>query len=204
MVPSQVTLGFGCILLVVTRAIPPYRMIGASAPSLAERFTPSSADNINSLVLSDVKLNASIPTPTPSETPLGHWAIECGDDTTPPGWLVPPETRHISNPTDCRSAIFRVTRGGNPREPQVWTSRADWSFGSCGVFLTPGWSYARVNFPRIDMAEIAQEIERKCVNQEYEFMGGWVAIGGYFIVLLTGRELSEPQPSNPNSGSSQL
>ena len=54
------------------------------------------------------------------------------------------------------------------------------------------------------MAEIAQEIERKCVNQEYEFMGGWVAIGGYFIVLLTGRELSEPQPSNPNSGSSQL
>ena len=53
------------------------------------------------------------------------------------------------------------------------------------------------------MAEIAQEIERKCVTQEHDLMGGWVAIGGYFIVLLTGKELSEPQPSHPNSGSSQ-
>ncbi len=38
------------------------------------------------------------------------------------------------------------------------------------------------------MAEIAQEIARECVNQENDFMGGWVAIGGSFIILLTGRE----------------
>ena len=38
------------------------------------------------------------------------------------------------------------------------------------------------------MAEIAHKIARECVNEEHDFMGGWVAIGGYFIVLLTGRQ----------------
>lgn len=43
------------------------------------------------------------------------------------------------------------------------------------------------------MAEIAQEIARKCVTEEHGFIGGWVPIGGYFIVLVTGRLSSETQ-----------
>ena len=38
------------------------------------------------------------------------------------------------------------------------------------------------------MANIAQEIAQKCVVREHDFMGGWVSIGGYLIVLVTGRE----------------
>lgn len=53
------------------------------------------------------------------------------------------------------------------------------------------------------MAEIAQEIARKCVTQEYDFMGGWVSIGGLFIVLLTGRESFGTQPSSLNLRSFQ-
>lgn len=53
------------------------------------------------------------------------------------------------------------------------------------------------------MAEIAQEIARKCVTAETEYMGGWVAVGGLFIVLLTGREWPELQPSSLNSRSAQ-
>lgn len=45
-----------------------------------------------------------------------------------------------------------------------------------------------MNFARVDIAEIAQEIARKCVTREHEFVGGWVSIGGYFVVMLTGRK----------------
>lgn len=193
MVSSLAMLGIGCTLLASSLALPPNRMIATSVPKPAGRSVSSRAGNLDPLTLLDLPLNTSITTPRPSESPVGSWAIECGRDNTPPGWAVPPETHQIARPTDCRSAISRVIRGGEPWEPQIWTSQANWSFRSCGVFLAPGWSYARVNFPRIDMAEIAQEIARMCVTQEYEFMGGWVAIGGYFILLLTGSEAPERQ-----------
>lgn len=43
------------------------------------------------------------------------------------------------------------------------------------------------------MADIAQEIERKCVTREHGFEGGWAAIGGFFIVKLTGTAPYETQ-----------
>ena len=46
------------------------------------------------------------------------------------------------------------------------------------------------------MAEVAKSIRRKCVNQENDFMGGWVSIGGLFILLLTGTELADVQSSS--------
>ena len=203
MVYSPATLGLCFIFLVDTFAIPPYRTIGNSAPRLMERSMSSLADDTNSITLPDLHLNTSISIPTPSHTPVGYWAIECNQEIIPPGWFVPPETTQIEDPTDCRSAIFRVTRGGNPRESQVWTSKEDWSYRSCGVSLAPGWLYSRIRFARIDVAEVAQEIARKCVTQEHDFMGGWAAIGEYFIVLLTGRETSGLQPSSVNLRSSQ-
>lgn len=198
MASSLATLGFGCILLIHILAIPPYRVIGTSTPNPSEGSLSSyPPGKINSIVTPNVNLKINISNPTP------NWAIECNLEITPPGWVVPPETTRIENPTDCRKAIFRVTRGGNPREFQVWTSRVDWSYGSCVVSFDPGWLYARVRFARIDVAEIAQEIWLKCVTQEHDFMGGWAAVGGNFIVLLTGSKTSVLQPSDANSGSSE-
>lgn len=193
MVHSLATLGIGCILFVGTLALPPNRVIDASAPNPAGRSVSSTAGNINPLILPAPRLNTSISTPIPIKTPLGSWAITCGEETTPPGWLVPPETHRITDPTDCRNAIFRVTRAGDPLESQTWTSQAEWVYRSCGVVLAPGWGYAHVSFPRIVMAEIAQEIARKCGTEEHGFIGGWVPIGVYFIVLVTGRLSSETQ-----------
>lgn len=190
MLSSLATLGIGCVLFVLTLALPPNRMIDASAPIPASRSLSSPADNLNALILPNPHLNLSIPPPTPSKTPPGSWDIKCGEDTTPPGWFMPPVTQRITHPPDCRDAIFRVTRGGNPLPPQDWTSQADWTFQSCGVYLAPGWSWAHVSFKRIVIAEIAQEIARKCVKEAHGFIGGWVAIGGYFIVLVTGKAVS--------------
>ena len=53
------------------------------------------------------------------------------------------------------------------------------------------------------MAEIAQEILLECVTEEHDFRGGWAAVGGHFIILLTGRETTGLQPSDANSGSSK-
>ena len=186
MVSSLAVLGIGCILSVNILALPPSRMIDTSASNPAERSTSSLTGNINPIILPDLQLNSTISSPTSSDESVDSWPIECGEDATPPGWLVPPELRPITTPLDCSDAIFRVTREGEPREPQIWESQAEWSYRSCGVFLAPGWHYAHVNFPRSDMAEIAEEIARKCVIQKHGFMGGWVSIGGYFIVLLTG------------------
>lgn len=176
---------FSCAIFFSTTSLPSYRMIDAPAPIVAKRSTSLAASN-NLLSTPALHLNTSTSTPTPSKAPIGYWPIVCGEEITPPGWVVPPEMHAVTNPTDCRDAIFRVTRGGDPLDPQIWTSRANWLYGSCGVFLTPGWSHTRVDFSRIDIAEIAQDIKRKCVTPEHDFMGGWVSLGGFFIILLTG------------------
>ncbi|KAL9068917.1 MAG: hypothetical protein Q9161_005890 [Pseudevernia consocians] len=163
-------------------------MIDTSASNPAERSTSSLAGNIKSMVSLDLQLNSTISSPTPSDKSVDSWTIECGEDAIPPGWLVPPELRSVTTPLDCSDAIHCVTRGGQPGEPQTWESQAEWCYRSCGVFLSPGWSYAHVSFPRLEMAIIAQEIAQKCVVRQHDFMGGWVSIGGYFIVLVTGRE----------------
>ena len=194
MVSLLVTSAIGCSLFVSALALPPNRMFGTAAPNPAERSVPSLAGNINPMILPDVRLNTSRSILSSSRNAISYWSTECDQDTVPPGWARTPRKHQIDSPVDCADAIFRVTRGGNPDEPQVWTSQADWSYRSCGVFLDPGWSYARVNIPRTDMAEIAQEIAEKCVTPENDFMGGWVGIGGYFILLLTGRESPEKQP----------
>ncbi len=75
---------------------------------------------------------------------------------------------------------------GDPLDPQTWTAGAEWSYGSCGVVLAPGERSARVRFARIDVVEIAAEIMQECVSEEHDWMGGWVAIGGSFVVMLTG------------------
>ena len=184
-------------------ALPPHRMIGASAPGLVDRSMSSPSGNINTMVSSDHHRNPTASIPIPEKTPISSWAVECGQDTVPSGWAVPPEKHQVATPMDCRHAIYRVIRGGDPLRPQIWTSQADWSYLSCGVFLIPGWSYARVNVPRIDLAGIAEEIAQKCVAEEYHFMGGWVAIGELFIVLLTGKVSSTRQLSGIDLGSSQ-
>lgn len=170
---------FICAVIFSTFSFPSRHMIEATTPDFAKRSTSLAASN-NILTAPAVHLNTS------TSAPIKIWPIECGEETTPPGWFVPPEMHTVTNPIDCRGAIFRVTRGGDPRDPQFWTSRASWVHGSCGVFLTPGSSHARLNFPRIDMAEIGQEIERKCMTWQHEFIGGWVPIGGSFVVILTG------------------
>ena len=82
---------------------------------------------------------------------------------------------------------MQVTRGGDPVEPQIWTAQANWSHRSCGVFLIPGQVFTRVNFARIDIGEIAEKATKKCVYGSQALpQGGWAAIGGYFIVLVTG------------------
>ena len=185
-------LTFSCAIFFGTLALPSHRMIDPKTPDSARRFTSLAASTLF-LGIPDLHLNTSISIPTLTKPSIGYWPIQCGEETTPPGWLVPPEMHEVTKPTDCRQAIFRVTRGGDPLDPQIWTSQADWTYGSCGVSLSPGWSYARVNFPRIDVADIAQEIERKCVTREHGFEGGWAAIGGFFIVKLTGTALYETQ-----------
>ena len=202
MVSSLATLGTGCMLLVSTLALPPNRMIGTSAPKEARRSQSSLARGIDSITLPDLHLNTSSSIPTPSQRPIAYGTAVCDQSTIPRGWVVAPRKRQIESPIDCDNAIHRVTRGGDPEDPQVWESPADRSYRSCGVFLAAGWDYASVVFPRVDMAEIAQDIARRCVNPEHDFMGGWVRIGGYFIILLTGTELFGTQPLNMSLGSS--
>ena len=183
-------LGFRSIIIVNTLAMFPSRMIGASARNSLELSMSSPENSINPETITDLHLNSS------TSTPVGGWSIECDQDAIPPGWAAPPEMHTVASPIQCRSAILQVTRQRDPQEPQIWTSQAEWSYHSCGVFLEPGWSYARVTFPRMAMAEIAKSIRRKCVNQENDFMGGWVAVGGLFILLLTGTKLADVQPSS--------
>ena len=189
MLSSLATLGVGCLPWVSTLALPPNRIFGAR-PSLAEGSTFPLATNVDAVIKADLHLNFSISVPTPNRSPNDFWHIECGYDAIPPGWVSPPDLYRITELIDCHRAVFSVTRGGEPLEPQTWTSQADWSYRSCGVFLAPGRSSARVSFPRIDVAEIAIAVIQKCVHQEQGFLGGWAAIGGYFIVLVTGRESS--------------
>lgn len=141
-------------------------------PNPIKRLTSPQAKSVYSMVLADVTLNTSISTPIPSSTPIETRPIECSRDTIPPGWRTPPRFHQIGDVIDCRQAIYRVTREGDPREPQIWTEQMDWSYPSCGVFLTPGRRYAPLSFPRIDVAEIAQEIVQRCVRLEYGLMGG--------------------------------
>lgn len=188
-------LGFRGIIIVSTLAMFRSGMSGTSAPNPPEQSMSSPENSINSLMITDLHLNSS------TSTAGGDWSIECGQDAIPPGWAAPPAKRKIASPIECRGAILQVTLQGDPQEPQVWTSQAEWSYRSCGVFLEPGWSYARVLFSRREMAEVAKSIRRKCVNQENDYMGGWVSIGGLFILLLTGTELADVQSSSLVRGS---
>ena len=186
MVFSLATLGVVSLHLVNTLALPPMRIPSASGLDLTDRSTSPSANRINS-VLSLVPLNLSITTPTPSNVPINAWAVQCDRDTIPPGWTSPPEFHKIGDIVDCHRAVYDVTRGGDPLEPQTWTTKSSWSQPSCGVFLVPGSNLARVHFARIDLAEVAYEILRDCFRPGHGLIGGWAAIGGQFIVLLTGR-----------------
>ena len=73
--------------------------------------------------------------------------------------------------------------------PQVWTMQAQWLYDSCGVYLVPDRRPTWVLFARVDVSEIAHAIVRKCLVGERNLVGGWAAIGGTFIVLLTGSEV---------------
>ena len=192
---SGIMLGFRYLFLVSALALFPSRIIGASAPNPLSQSLSSPENSINSLTITDLHLNSS------TSTVVRDWSTQCGLDTIPPGWAAPPSKRKIASPIQCRSAILEVTRQGDSQEPQVWTSQAEWTYRSCGVILEPGWSYARVSFSRRELAEIAKSIRLKCVNQQNNFMGGWVSIGGLFILLLTGTGLADGQPSSLVSGS---
>ena len=187
---SGIMLGFRGLFIVSALAMFPSRIIGASAPNPPALSLSSPENSIDSLMLTDLHLNSS------TSTAVRDWSIQCGQDTIPPGWAAPPSKRKIASPVQCRGAILQMTRQGDSQEPQVWTSQAEWSYRSCGVILEPGWSYARVSFSRRELAEIAKTIRLKCVNQENDFMGGWVSVGGFFILLLTGTGLADVQPSS--------
>ena len=194
---SGIMLGFRGMVIVSALAMFPSRIVGASAPNPPELSMSSPENSINSLMITDLHLNSS------TSTAVRDWSIQCGQDTIPPGWAAPPTKRKIASPIQCRGAILQMTSQPDPQEPQIWTSQAEWSYRSCGVILEPGWSYARVSFSRRELAEIAKSIRRRCVNPENDFMGGWVSIGGLFILLLTGTEMADVQPSGLVSGSAQ-
>ena len=192
MVSLLATLGICGFVLVSTLTLPPNRLSIASGPNLAERSTSLVSSDINSMTLADLPRNFSLTAPNPSIDQSAFWHIECGRDAVPPGWPAPPECHRIGDLVDCGRAIFQVSRGGgDPVEPQTWTSSADWTYQSCGVFLAPGSrSHPHVSFARIDIAAIAHRISRKCWDMYDGSEGGWAAIGGSFIVLLTGLEPS--------------
>ena len=187
---SGIMLGFHGIIIISTLTMFQSSILGASVPNSPELSLSSPENSIDSLMITDLHLNSS------TSTAVRDWSIQCGQDTIPPGWEAPPSKRKIASPIQCRGAILQMTRQGDSQEPQVWTSQAEWSYHSCGVILEPGWSYARVSFSRRELAEIAKAIRLKCVNQENDFMGGWVSIGGLFVLLLTGTGLADGQPSN--------
>lgn len=192
MVPSPPTLVIASFLALGTLALPPNRINGAPGPGLAaDRPAFPLPGSVNPLMAADHPLNFSISVPTPRKPLTEPWPVQCGHDAIPPGWAAPPPLHRIGEVYDCRRAIFLVTRdgAGDPLDPQTWTAQADWSYGSCGVFLAPGSRRAMVRFARIEVFEIAGEILRECVSEVHGWMGGWVAIGGDFVVMLTGREV---------------
>lgn len=192
MVSSLATLGIYGSILVSTVALPSYRLPVTSEPNLADRSTPIVTSNLNIATLADLQRNVSLTAPNPSRNQATFWEIECGRDAIPPGWNAPPEYHPIGDLVDCGRAIFKVTRGGgDPLEYQTWTSPAQWSEESCGVFIAPGSrSHPHVSFARIEISSIAHVILRRCWNIDHGIEGGWAAIGGSFIVLLTGTEPS--------------
>lgn len=170
-----------------TLGSPLNHVVTASPPGPAQPSTTPTWGSINSMIFAALELNYSVTVPTPSTGSDDFWHIECDHETVPPGWAAPPEFYEVTAALDCNRAIMKVTRGGDPLEPQLWTAQADWSHRSCGVFLVPGQVFTRVNFARIDIGEIAKEVARKCVyGWATRPQGGWAAIGGYFIVLVTG------------------
>lgn len=190
MLSSLATLGIYGFILVSTVARPSYRLPVTLEPNLVDRSTPIVTNSLDTLTLADLPQNFSLTAPNPSGNQANFWDIECGRDAIPPGWSTPPEYHPIGDITDCGRAIFKVTRGGgDPLEYQTWTSPAEWSSESCGVFFAPGSrSHAHVSFARIEISSIAHAILRRCWNIDRGIQGGWAAIGGSFIVLLTGTE----------------
>ena len=181
------TMGICWLLVGSTLASPLEHVVTASRPDRAQHSTTSTRRGLNPMILANLKLNYSITVPIPSSDSNGFWHIECDHETIPPGWAAPPEFYGVGATLDCNRAITQVTRGGDPLEPQVWTAQSEWSHRSCGVFLIPGQVFTRVNFARINIGEIAKEVATKCVHGRITPpQGGWAAIGGYFIVLVTG------------------
>ena len=186
MVYLLATIGIGFLLVGSTLSGPLNHAVTTSRPDRAQRSATPAKSSLNSII-ADLKLNYSITVPIPSNDSNYFWHIECDHETIPPGWAAPPEFYKVGALLDCNTAIMQVTRGGDPLEPQVWTAQANWSYRSCGIFLIPGQALTRVNFARIDIGEIAEEVAKKCVHRRTALpQGGWAAIGGYFIVLVTG------------------
>ena len=187
MVCLLATMGIGLLLVGSILGSPLNRVVTASRPDRAQRSTTPMRRGINPVILANLELNYSVTVPAPSSDSNDFWHIECDRGTVPPGWAAPPEFFEVAASFDCKEAIMQVTRGGDSLEPQLWTAQAHWSHHSCGVFLIPGQIFTRVNFARSDIGEIAQEVVKKCVNGRISpSQGGWAAIGGYFIVMLTG------------------
>ena len=176
----------GLLLVGGTLGSPLNHDIAASLPEPAQPSTTPARISINSIVAA-LELNYSVTVPIPRNESNGFWHIECDHGVTPPGWAAPPDFYEVGATLDCTRAITKVTREGDPLQPQVWSAQANWSHRSCGVSLIPGQVFTRVNFARVDISEIAKEVANKCVNGiVVPPQGGWAAIGGYFIVLVTG------------------
>lgn len=186
MVSLLVALGFGLCVLLSALALPTRTVVSASGRTLVERSTSSLVDKGTTLVHPDIQFNSSL-----SSLGALHdaWDIQCDRHVLPPDWTTPPNFHRVGDVIDCGRAIFSIGRGGDPLMPQVWTRQADWPYNSCGVYLVPGRQPARIGFARIEVSVIAHAIVRKCLAMRSNSIGGWVAIGGSFIVLLTGREV---------------
>ena len=183
------TMGIGLLLVGSMLGSPMTHVVTGLPHDRAERFTTLAKSGINPMILADLELNYSALVPTPSSDSTDSKHVECDHEATPPGWAAPPEFYNVGVTASCTKAIMQVTSGGDPLEPQLWTAQVNWSHGSCGVFLVPGQVFTRINFTRIDIGEMAEEVAKKCLyGGTIPSQGGWVAIGGYFIVLLTGTE----------------
>lgn len=93
----------------------------------------------------------------------------------------------LTNPVDCEKAVVDVLLGnGQPTYPQMWTTRQDWSWGSCSITLVAGQATSGVVFSRLEIARGAGLILEKCATAERGYTGGHIRVGpgGVFRVQL--------------------
>lgn len=174
MLSSTLVISFASSLLITVSAVPTAHVSRNSTPN---DVNPSTSPPTSSTVVLVKNLT------TTATSRLGCWPDHPGAD--PMGKANP-----ITDPTDCTQAVMKMLREGPDREPLVWEHTGAWFYGSCGLFLVPSHELPihRGTFSRNDIAQCAERIRLKCVNEKNGYRGGLVPIdAGVFWVALSGK-----------------